>query len=75
MAATVRAVGAGAKPKCQPGATTGPCRVGAVHDPENSEEEGLFSVKARAPSGAPDGDSDDDYTDADRDDELVVLGH
>ncbi|KAG8075189.1 hypothetical protein GUJ93_ZPchr0006g42127 [Zizania palustris] len=60
------------KPKCQPGAATGPCRVGAVHDPENQEEEGLFSLKARAPA-----DSNDDYSDADlpHDDDLVVLGH
>ncbi|KAL5200377.1 hypothetical protein ABZP36_021580 [Zizania latifolia] len=65
------------KPKCQPGAATGPCRVGAVHDPENQEEEGLFSVRARAPAGAPDTDSNDDYSDADlpHDDDLVVLGH
>ncbi|KAE8808149.1 hypothetical protein D1007_15273 [Hordeum vulgare] len=66
------------KPKCAPGAAT-PCRVGALRDPENQEEEGLFNVKARGPSGA----ADDDYSDPDQpkdpdqsdDDELVVLGH
>ncbi|KAG8094903.1 hypothetical protein GUJ93_ZPchr0012g20358 [Zizania palustris] len=65
------------KPKCQPGATTGPCRVGAVHDPENQEEEGMLNMRARSPAGAPDTDSDDDYSDADlpQDDDLVVLGH
>ncbi|KAL5225241.1 hypothetical protein ABZP36_011880 [Zizania latifolia] len=65
------------KPKCQPGATTGPCRLGAVHDPENQEEEGMLNMRVRAPAGAPDTDSDDDYSDADlpHDDDLVVLGH
>ncbi|XP_051198103.1 uncharacterized protein [Lolium perenne] len=71
------------KPVCVPGAKT-PCRVGALpRDPENQEEEGMFNVKARAPSGAGDTDSDDDYTDPDQpkdpdqpdDDDLVVLGH
>ena len=48
------------KPVCVPGATS-PCRVGALlRDPENQEEEGMFNVKARAPSGAGDTDSDDD---------------
>ncbi|KAE8766903.1 hypothetical protein D1007_61810 [Hordeum vulgare] len=70
------------KPKCTPGAAT-PCRVGAMRDPENQEEEGLFNVKVRGPSGAGDSDSDDDYSDPDQpkdpdqpdDDDLVVLGH
>ncbi|XP_051184938.1 uncharacterized protein [Lolium perenne] len=71
------------KPKCVPGPAT-PCRVGAsMRDPENQEEEGMFNVKARAPSGAGDTDSDDDYSDPDQpkdpdqpdDDDLVVLGH
>jgi hypothetical protein len=54
-----------------------------MRDPENQEEEGLFNVKARAPSGAGDTDSDDDYSDPDQpkdpdqsdDDDLVILGH
>uniref|UniRef100_A0A0E0LDS9 Uncharacterized protein n=1 Tax=Oryza punctata TaxID=4537 RepID=A0A0E0LDS9_ORYPU len=76
-AATAKAshgIGGAGKPKCQPGAATGPCRVGAVHDPENSEEEGLFSMRATAPpTGAP----DEDYFDPDlsKNDDLVVLGH
>uniref|UniRef100_A0ACD6ACQ9 Uncharacterized protein n=1 Tax=Avena sativa TaxID=4498 RepID=A0ACD6ACQ9_AVESA len=70
------------KPVCVPGATS-PCRVGALlRDPEN-QEEGTFNMKARAPSGAGDTDSDDDYSDADEpkdpdessDDDLVVIGH
>ncbi|RLM54882.1 hypothetical protein C2845_PM10G16880 [Panicum miliaceum] len=72
------AVSSGAtKPKCEPGAVNDKaCRVGAVHDPENQEEEG-FSVTAKAPTGAPDTDSDDDYNDPDvpNDDQLVVVGH
>jgi hypothetical protein len=71
------------KPKCVPGPAT-PCRVGAsLRDPENQEEEGMFNVKARAPSGAGDMDSDDDYSDPDQpkdpkqpdDDDLIVVGH
>ena len=70
------------KPKCVPGPAT-PCRVGALlRDPENQEEEGMFNMKARAPSGAGDTDSDDDYSDPDQpkdpdqaDDDLVVVGH
>ena len=75
---TPPAVSSGAaKPKCEPGAVNDKaCRVGAVHDPENQEEEG-FSVTAKAPAGAPDTDSDDDYNDPDvpNDDQLVVVGH
>jgi hypothetical protein len=75
---THAAVSSGAnKPKCVPGAVNDKaCRVGAVHDPENQEEEG-FSVSAKTPSGAPDNDSDDDYNDPDEpnDDQLVVVGH
>ncbi|KAM3244337.1 hypothetical protein ACQJBY_055962 [Aegilops geniculata] len=64
------------KPKCAPGAAT-PCRVGALRDPENQEEEGLLNVKV--PSSA----ADDDYSDPDQPkdpdesdgDDLVVLGH
>ncbi|CAL5039540.1 unnamed protein product [Urochloa decumbens] len=77
-AAAAPAVSSGAaKPKCEHGAVNDKaCRVGAVHDPENQEEEG-FSVTAKAPTGAPDTDSDDDYNDPDvpNDDELVVVGH
>ncbi|CAN6163370.1 unnamed protein product [Urochloa humidicola] len=77
-AAQSPAVSSGAaKPKCEHGAVNDKaCRVGAVHDPENQEEEG-FSVIAKAPTGAPDTDSDDDYNDPDvpNDDELVVVGH
>ncbi|CAL5048855.1 unnamed protein product [Urochloa decumbens] len=77
-AAAAPAVSSGAaKPKCEHGAVNDKaCRVGAVHDPENQEEEG-FSVIAKAPTGAPDTDSDDDYNDPDvpNDDELVVVGH
>ncbi|PUZ59836.1 hypothetical protein GQ55_4G075100 [Panicum hallii var. hallii] len=77
-AAQAQAVSSGAtKPKCEPGAVNDKaCRVGAVHDPENQEEEG-FSVTAKAPTGAPDTDSDDDYNDPDvpNDDQLVVVGH
>ncbi|VAI90366.1 unnamed protein product [Triticum turgidum subsp. durum] len=70
------------KPNCAPGAAT-PCRVGALRDPENQEEEGLFNVNVKAPTGAGDSDSEDDYSDPDEpkdpdqsdDDELVVLGH
>ncbi|KAM3192496.1 hypothetical protein ACQJBY_069622 [Aegilops geniculata] len=71
------------KPNCAPGAAT-PCRVGALRDPENQEEEGLFNVKVKAPTAAGDSDdSGDDYSDPDQpkdpdqsdDDELVVLGH
>uniref|UniRef100_A0ACD5ZF43 Uncharacterized protein n=1 Tax=Avena sativa TaxID=4498 RepID=A0ACD5ZF43_AVESA len=71
------------KPVCVPGAKS-PCRVGALlRDPENQEEEGMFNVNAKAPSGAGDTDSDDDYTDADepkdpddsKDDDLIVVGH
>ncbi|RLN11474.1 hypothetical protein C2845_PM09G19280 [Panicum miliaceum] len=73
-----QAVSSGAaKAKCEPGAVNDKaCRVGAVHDPENQEEEG-FSVTAKAPAGAPDSDSDDDYNDPDvpNDDQLVVVGH
>ena len=73
-----QAVSSGAaKPKCEPGAVNDKaCRVGAVHDPENQEEE-AFSVTAKAPAGAPDTDSDDDYNDPDvpNDDQLVVVGH
>ncbi|KAK8455750.1 hypothetical protein SEVIR_4G215000v4 [Setaria viridis] len=72
------AVSSGAhKPKCEHGAVNDKaCRVGAVHDPENQEEEG-FSVTAKAPTGASDSDSDDDYNDPDEpnDDQLVVVGH
>uniref|UniRef100_A0A0D9WSE8 Uncharacterized protein n=1 Tax=Leersia perrieri TaxID=77586 RepID=A0A0D9WSE8_9ORYZ len=87
VAAATAAISMGAaidakKPKCKAGETTGaPCRVGAVHDPENQEEEGLFNMRARAPAVAPstdgDGDDDDDYSDPDlsHDDDLVVLGH
>ncbi|XP_047047815.1 uncharacterized protein LOC124653831 [Lolium rigidum] len=71
------------KPKCVPGPAS-PCRVGAsLRDPENQEEEGIFNVKARAPSGAGETDSDDDYSDPDQpkdpdqadDDDLVIVGH
>uniref|UniRef100_M8BWZ9 Uncharacterized protein n=1 Tax=Aegilops tauschii TaxID=37682 RepID=M8BWZ9_AEGTA len=72
------------KPNCAPGAAT-PCRVGALRDPENQEEEGLFNVKVKAPAPTAAGDSDDsddDYSDPDKpkdpdqsDDELIVLGH
>jgi hypothetical protein len=84
--ADVQAAGASSpspaqKPVCVPGAKA-PCRVGALpRDPENQEEEGMFNVKARAPSGAGDTDSDDDYSDPDQpkdpddNDDLVVVGH
>ncbi|OEL12602.1 hypothetical protein BAE44_0026381 [Dichanthelium oligosanthes] len=71
------AVSSGAtKPKCEHGALNDKaCRVGAVHDPENQEEEG-FSASVKAPAGAPDSDSDDDYNDPDvPNDDLVVVGH
>ncbi|XP_037451446.1 uncharacterized protein LOC119322043 [Triticum dicoccoides] len=66
----------GQKPKCASGAAM-PCRVGALRDPENQEEEGLLNVKV--PSSA----ADDDYSDPDQPkdpdesdgDDLVVLGH
>ncbi|CAM0909883.1 unnamed protein product [Alopecurus aequalis] len=83
-AASATAPSPAQKPVCVPG-TKVPCRVGALlRDPENQEEEGMFNVKARAPSGAGDTDShddDDDYTDPDDpkdpddNDDLVVLGH
>ena len=69
-------IGGAGKPKCQSSAATWPRRVGAVHDPENSEEEGLFSMRATPPpTAAP--PADEDYFDPDlsNDDDLVVLGH
>ncbi|TVU08247.1 hypothetical protein EJB05_41644, partial [Eragrostis curvula] len=67
-----------AKPKCVPGASNDKaCRVGVGHDPENQEEEGAFSRRAMAPAGAPDAESDDDYSDPDvpNNDRLEVVGH
>ncbi|XP_062233920.1 uncharacterized protein LOC133931128 [Phragmites australis] len=67
-----------AKPKCVAGAKNDKaCRVGIGHDPENQEEEGSFSVgDVKAPSGAPDAESDDDYNDPDvPNDGLIVAGH
>lgn len=67
-----------AKPKCVAGAKNDKaCRVGAVHDPENQEEEGS-SVTLKAPAAAPDSDDDgSDYNDPDvpNDDQLIVVGH
>ena len=67
-----------AKDKCVAGAKNDKaCRVGAVHDPENQEEEGS-SVTLKAPAAAPDSEDDgSDYNDPDvpNDDQLVVVGH
>jgi hypothetical protein len=68
-----------AKPKCVAGAKNDKaCRVGAVDNPENQEEEGS-SVTLKAPAAAPDSDDDDgsDYNDPDvpNDDQLIVVGH
>ncbi|WVZ79296.1 hypothetical protein U9M48_026894 [Paspalum notatum var. saurae] len=79
-AATAAVSSGAAKPKCVAGAKNEQaCRVGAVHDPENQEEEGS-SVGVAPAAAAPDGDghdSGDDYNDPDKpnDDELIVVGH
>ena len=68
-----------AKPKCVAGAKNDKaCRVGAINNPENQEEEGS-SVTLKAPAAAPGSDDDDgsDYNDPDvpNDDQLIVVGH
>ncbi|AQL04781.1 uncharacterized protein [Zea mays] len=76
VAATMVSSGA-AKPKCVPGAKNDKaCRVGAVHDPENQEEEGS-SVTLKAPAAAPDDSDGSDYNDPDEpnDNQLIVVGH
>lgn len=77
--AAAGAVSSGAaKPKCVAGAKNdNACRVGAVDNPENQEEEGS-SVTLKAPAAAPESDDDgSDYNDPDvpNDDQLIVVGH